>query len=187
MKLLGKRDIRDVATTPTTHANSDDDDDADTIRGQKQKRRRIIVDSDSDQENECDNKPPPAFNDTSKEIVNKAKASVSAASKAETSESQADNSRDNGAFEKKLKAMSMKTAGNDIKVDDEDKASALDDEPQQWLHTKLDFMQPNAIKDGNGRRRDHPEYDPTTLYVPKAYLESLSPVWRQPIECYIGS
>lgn len=68
-------------------------------------------------------------------------------------------------------------SGKDINVDDqEQETSALDDEPQQWLHNKLEFMQPNTIKDGNGRRRNHPEYDPTTLFVPKSYLESLTPV-----------
>lgn len=90
-----------------------------------------------------------------------------------------ENTGDGGAaFEKKLMAMSVRT-GKNINVDYQEKANALDDEPQQWLHTKLEFMQPKSIKDATGKRPDHPEYDPTTLFVPKSYLESLTPVRKK--------
>lgn len=52
----------------------------------------------------------------------------------------------------------------------------VDDEPTVWTHNKLDFLKPANIKDRNGRRPDHPEYDRTTLLVPKSYLEQLTPV-----------
>lgn len=158
-----------MATTPTVSALSDEEDIvADPTRGQKHKRRRIIVDSDSDQENESANIP--VSNDTRKETV--IKPAAPAVPRLETSP---DNS---GAFEKKLKALAT-NIDKKLNVDHEKANTAMDDEPQQWLHTKLEFMQPNAIKDANGRRRDHPEYDPTTLLVPKSYLETLTPVRHQ--------
>lgn len=50
------------------------------------------------------------------------------------------------------------------------------DEPVIWPHQKLEFLKPDKIKDKQGRRPDHPDYDPTTLYVPPKFLDSLSPV-----------
>lgn len=160
-----------MATTPISQANSDDED-SEPIRDPKQKRRRIIVDSDSDQENESDNKPIPK--DSRKETAKDVIISTDEITEKSSPSSDKKDATDGGAFERKLKAMSAKM-DKAINVE-QDKASALDDEPQQWLHTKLEFMQPNAIKDANGRRQDHPEYDPTTLFVPKSYLESLTPV-----------
>ncbi|XP_059225843.1 probable DNA mismatch repair protein Msh6 [Stomoxys calcitrans] len=53
------------------------------------------------------------------------------------------------------------------------------DEPVIWPHQKLEFLKPDKIKDKQGRRPDHPEYDPSTLYVPEKFLDSLSPGVRQ--------
>lgn len=50
------------------------------------------------------------------------------------------------------------------------------DEPVIWPHQKLEFLKPEKIKDKQGRRPDHPDYDATTLYVPEKFLDSLSPV-----------
>lgn len=148
----------------TTPKSNVDDEDTDEIRSQKPKRRRIIVDSDSDQENESDNKP------VSTTAVDKAEVpSTSKVVMAPTSPNPA-----GGALEQKLKALSKKKSA-DIDVD-HDEVATLDDEPQQWLHTKLEFLRAHTIKDANNRRPGHPEYDPTTLHVPKNYLESLTPV-----------
>ncbi|XP_017844448.2 probable DNA mismatch repair protein Msh6 [Drosophila busckii] len=53
------------------------------------------------------------------------------------------------------------------------------DEPVVWPHHKLDFLQPDKIKDKAGRRPDHPNYDKSTLHVPEKFLNSLSPGVRQ--------
>ncbi|EDV97736.1 probable DNA mismatch repair protein Msh6 [Drosophila grimshawi] len=53
------------------------------------------------------------------------------------------------------------------------------DEPVLWPHQKLEFLQPDKIKDKAGRRPDHPEYDKSTLHVPEKFLNSLSPGVRQ--------
>lgn len=50
------------------------------------------------------------------------------------------------------------------------------DEPTIWPHQKLEFLKADKIKDKEGRRPDHPDYDKTTLYVPKSFLDSQSPV-----------
>lgn len=68
------------------------------------------------------------------------------------------------------------TAKNDAKYEKIVCTTSTLDEPVVWPHQKLDFLQPDKIKDKNGRRPDHPDYDPTTLYVPDKYLNSLSPV-----------
>ncbi|TMW43245.1 hypothetical protein DOY81_011676, partial [Sarcophaga bullata] len=44
------------------------------------------------------------------------------------------------------------------------------DEPVIWPHQKLEFLKPDKIKDKKGRRPEHPEYDPSTLYVPSKFL-----------------
>ncbi|KAH8404512.1 hypothetical protein KR222_009654 [Zaprionus bogoriensis] len=53
------------------------------------------------------------------------------------------------------------------------------DEPVVWPHQKLEFLQPDKIKDKAGRRPDHPDYDKSTLHVPEKFLNSLSPGVRQ--------
>lgn len=78
------------------------------------------------------------------------------------------------SFEEKLKA--NKTESESLSNVKEEEDEALLDEPTVWLHSKLDFLQPQNIKDKQKRRPSHPEYDPGTLYVPEQYLNSLTPV-----------
>ena len=46
-------------------------------------------------------------------------------------------------------------------------------------HDSWDFLKPNHRKDKNGRRPDHPEYNPRTLYVPPANLAAQTPAMKQ--------
>ena len=48
-----------------------------------------------------------------------------------------------------------------------------------FLHQKLDWLRPENIKDKEGRKKDHPEYDPRTLYVPKDFLNKQTPGLKQ--------
>lgn len=48
-----------------------------------------------------------------------------------------------------------------------------------WEHEKVDFLQPQHIRDVNKRRPNHPEYDSRTLFVPDHYLNGLTPAMRQ--------
>lgn len=67
-------------------------------------------------------------------------------------------------------------AKNDAKFEKIVCTSSTLDEPVVWPHNKLEFLKPENIKDKNGRRPNHPDYDGSTLNVPKTFLDSLTPV-----------
>lgn len=48
-----------------------------------------------------------------------------------------------------------------------------------WPHLKYDFLQPNSIRDLYKRRPDDPEYDNTTLFIPKHHLDKQTPCHKQ--------
>lgn len=48
-----------------------------------------------------------------------------------------------------------------------------------YAHLSYSFLQPNKIRDIDGRRPDHPEYDPKTLYVPNEWLRKETPAMQQ--------
>lgn len=45
-----------------------------------------------------------------------------------------------------------------------------------WPHLKLDFLQPDKIRDIQRRTLKDPNYDPRTLYVPIDFLNNQTPV-----------
>lgn len=45
-----------------------------------------------------------------------------------------------------------------------------------WPHLKLDFLQPEKIRDINRRTLKDPDYDPRTVYVPLDFLNNQTPV-----------
>ena len=45
----------------------------------------------------------------------------------------------------------------------------------QWEHEKQEWLKPGKIKDINGNKPESPDYDPTTLYVPKEYISKCTP------------
>lgn len=47
---------------------------------------------------------------------------------------------------------------------------------QTWPHLKLDFLQPEKIKDIHRRTLKDSAYDPKTLYVPTEFLIKQTPV-----------
>ncbi|KAH8870833.1 DNA mismatch repair protein Msh6 [Schistosoma japonicum] len=57
--------------------------------------------------------------------------------------------------------------------------SFCEEESVSWTHLSLSFLEPAKIKDINGRRPDHPEYDPHTLYVPEEFKNKQTPGMRQ--------
>ncbi|XP_065361382.1 probable DNA mismatch repair protein Msh6 isoform X2 [Calliphora vicina] len=93
-----------------------------------------------------------------------------------------DNTLTAGSFMEKLEQLQ---SGNNAKTSKklEEKCEEVTtsnlDEPVIWPHQKLEFLKPDKIKDKKGRRPDHPDYDPSTLYVPPKFLDSLSPGVRQ--------
>lgn len=152
-------------------------DDQEDVVSQKIKRRRIIVDSDSDEENsrphtESGARPDTEANATPKAAIKKPLSDVPI-----TSNKKAKLSDDKlSSFEEKLKFLSSEETATDIDTTDFGESHALVDEPTVWKHSTLDFLQPDKIKDINGHRLGHPQYDPTTLFVPPKHLETLSPV-----------
>lgn len=157
-----------------------DDMDEDNVT-QKTKRRRIIVDSDSDEENSHPHtvssaEPESEANATPKTTTKKPLSDVPVTSnkKAKLSDGKL------SSFEEKLKSLSTEETATDIDTTDGD-SHALVDEPTVWLHSKLDFIKPDKVKDINGHRPGHPQYDPTTLFVPPKYLDTLTPVSQSAI------
>ncbi|VEL24721.1 unnamed protein product, partial [Protopolystoma xenopodis] len=48
-----------------------------------------------------------------------------------------------------------------------------------WPHLSLSFLNPDRMMDINKRPRSHPDYDPTTLYVPEDFKSRQTPGMRQ--------
>lgn len=142
---------------------------------QKIKRRRIIVDSDSDEEN---SHPQTVSSDRSEnEATPKTTIKKPLSDVPITSNKKAKLSDDKlSSFEEKLKSLSSEETATDIETADFGDSHELVDEPTVWMHSKLDFIKPDKVKDINGHPLGHPQYDPTTLYVPPTYLEDQSPV-----------
>ncbi|XP_055906922.1 probable DNA mismatch repair protein Msh6 [Eupeodes corollae] len=74
---------------------------------------------------------------------------------------------------------SRKTKKDQVKLDEIVNTGSTLDEPVVWLHNKLEFLKPDKIKDKKGRRPDHPDYNPGTLFVPESFLNSQTPGMRQ--------
>lgn len=50
---------------------------------------------------------------------------------------------------------------------------------RRFPHLTYNFLKPEFIKDKAGRRPDHPDYDPKTLYVPPEFLKKQTPTQKQ--------
>ncbi|KAL8582855.1 hypothetical protein ACOMHN_042688 [Nucella lapillus] len=48
-----------------------------------------------------------------------------------------------------------------------------------FLHNKLDFLQPEKVRDAKKKTPSDPDYDPRTLYVPDSFLNKQTPAMRQ--------
>ena len=58
-------------------------------------------------------------------------------------------------------------------------ASGMSSQTVQYGHTTLPFLRPDNIKDADKRPRNHPDYDPRTLYVPPDFLLKQTPAQQQ--------
>lgn len=163
---------KDKSIDRTKKKNADDDDDDSSIRSVKPKRLKLIdsdSDSDAHRENESDNIQS-AKRAPQKKLARPA-ASEPTTPQPKKKMKMERKKTDDMSFEDKLKAMEVQ----DIH-DAEEKLDEIDDEPVLNMHNKLDFLKPENIKDINGHKPDHPEYDSRTLLVPKAFLDKLTPV-----------
>ncbi|XP_061180194.1 DNA mismatch repair protein Msh6-like isoform X2 [Saccostrea echinata] len=53
------------------------------------------------------------------------------------------------------------------------------EQESNFPHLKLDFLQPEKIKDAKKKSKSDPDYDPKTLYVPESFLKQQTPAMRQ--------
>lgn len=134
-------------------------------------KRKIacIADSDSDyenDENESDNSQdeikPVKNQSTGGKVMAKKKIKLETKGAAKSS------------FEEKLKANVAESCAL-LDVNENENADIID-VPVVYRHQKYDWLKPENIRDAKKRRPDHPEYDPTTLYVPESHLNDLTPV-----------
>lgn len=158
---------------PKNANDAEDDEEEEEVIGVKGKRKiSCIVDSDSDSdyvndENESDNSQKMDIDNVPKR---KKSSEMSAAKK----KIKLDPDTPSDSFQQKLKAnIDQSRSLSDVKDND---STDLVDVPVVYKHQKLDFLFPENVRDANKRRPNHPSYDPTTLYVPTAHLDSLTPV-----------
>lgn len=155
-----------------------DDDDEIVVRSVKKPKRLKLIDSDSesepDRENESDNVAVEHV-PSSKKSSRSATDAPSIAQPKKKKMKMDPNVTTPASFEDKLKQMEVQ-AINDV----EEKLEEIDDEPMLWPHNKMEFLKPEKITDINGHRPDHPDYDPKTLFVPKSFLDKLTPVRSYP-------
>lgn len=168
--------------------NVDDDDDEDIVRSSsKRKFSRIIdSDSDSDRENDSNNRNKAADDDDDSDSG--AKVSSRKRSKADDEPSAkkkiklepADDTKAAKDFQRALQANLDKTEElSDVKE--------IVDVPVVYRHQTLEFLKPDKIRDAEKRKPSDPKYDSTTLYVPKDYLDSLTPVSNSRTKSHFSS
>lgn len=87
-----------------------------------------------------------------------------------------DGKLDKLSFEEKIAASVSESNQSKSGIKIKEKEPEFDDVTTTWLHSKLEFLRPDKIRDAEKRQSDHPQYDPTTLFVPESYLNTLTPV-----------
>lgn len=163
---------------PISSADNDDiDGPEEIICASKRKRSRIfrLVDSsdsnDSDQENERKN-----FKSVLSNKYRSSSDSPVAKKKLKIDINDSD-SKKNSFEERLLRNQKRPHSLAEAKyIEDE---TDMIDAPTVYLHSKLDFIKPENIRDKNKRRPADMDYDPGTLFVPTGYLEKLTPAMRQ--------
>ncbi|CAH0760592.1 unnamed protein product [Diatraea saccharalis] len=162
-KIENKKRERQSTPSPEIDNQNSDEDEGPIVPKKKKRIRLNPIDSDdSDVENK-DNKT-----DTPEEKLSIEKK-LQSSFKYEPTQSP------KSSIQKKPAPNRTSTAP--VKSDSEEKSVPLDEE--NWIHCKLDWLKPDKIRDAKKRRPDHPDYDPTTLFVPPDFMNSQTPAHRQ--------
>lgn len=74
-------------------------------------------------------------------------------------------------------------AATPVKPEPQEKSAAVDE--GNWVHCKLEFLKPEKIRDAQKRKPDHPDYDPSTLYIPPEFYSSQTPVSYYQFYCQL--
>ncbi|KAL4708038.1 hypothetical protein ACJJTC_014558 [Scirpophaga incertulas] len=155
---------RERPTTPEESNNNSEDDEI-SVAPKRRKRIRITPLNDSD-DSDTENKDNKIHVSTEVSFEKKLQSSF----KYEPNQSPRNtNKPPQSSTNGSTKALT--------KADLEESVHLADD--GNWIHCKLDWLKPEKIKDSKKRRPDHPEYDPTTLFVPSEFMNNQTPAHRQ--------
>ncbi|XP_018403551.1 PREDICTED: probable DNA mismatch repair protein Msh6 [Cyphomyrmex costatus] len=158
--------------------DKDDDKEDDPV---KPKRRRLIIPDDNSEDSGDEFKPE----DLSEESESVSEGDTEQDSLTETEEETPEKKRKISNVKLKSKQISSNNTKN--KKDSKHQSS----QPVQsqsvsnrvtahtWPHLKLDFLQPEKIRDIHKRTLKDPDYDSKTLYVPNDFLINQTPAMRQ--------
>ncbi|XP_050450854.1 probable DNA mismatch repair protein Msh6 [Cataglyphis hispanica] len=160
------------------HKKNDDKKENEPV---KIKRRRLIIpDDDSDEDIENEFKP----DSKCEESESISEGDVEDESSTETEEDTPKKKRKTSSVMSKLKQ-----ANNSSNKDKKELKQSAHIQNQTinngiaaahiWPHLKLDFLQPDKIRDIQRRTLKDPNYDPRTLYVPIDFLNNQTPAMRQ--------
>ncbi|XP_063832736.1 probable DNA mismatch repair protein Msh6 [Ostrinia nubilalis] len=156
---------RERQPTPSPEVNNHDSDEEVPIASKRRKRIRLnpMDSDDSDVENKADNKV-------------EEKEKISLEKKLQDSFKYEPNQSPKASKAKAKTPSSKGPAATPSKSEVQEEAT-LDE--GNWTHCKLEWLKPEKIRDAKKRRPDHPDYDPSTLFVPPDFMNEQTPAHRQ--------
>ncbi|KAL0818930.1 hypothetical protein ABMA28_008233 [Loxostege sticticalis] len=152
--------------SPSPEVNNHDSDDEAPIAPKRRKRIRLnpMDSDDSDVENKADNKV-------------EEKEKVSLEKKLQDSfKYEPNQSPKNNKTKAKPAPTSKGPAATPSKPEIQEDSTS---DEGNWTHCKLEWLKPEKIRDAKKRRPDHPDYDPSTLFVPPEFMNEQTPAHRQ--------
>lgn len=174
----GKKDLhhetkkreRQATPSPDPKKASDSEEEVSVAPKHRKRIRLNPVDSDSDTENKADNKMDVS---PEKEKTTGFEKKLHDSFKYQHNQSP----KSTKAGKTSNKAATNNGPAISPPKPEEEKSSVVDE--GNWVHCKLEWLKPDKIKDVNKRRPDHPDYDPSTLYVPADFYKNQTPAHRQ--------
>ncbi|XP_064074096.1 probable DNA mismatch repair protein Msh6 isoform X1 [Vanessa tameamea] len=162
VKVENKKRERIPTPSPEPNKEASDSDEEVVLSNKKRKRIRLnpIDSDDSDIENKADNKVKSPKNEVSM------KQRLQESFKYEPGESP-----------KSDKTRRVIPNVSQSKIESQESPIIADED--NWTHCKLDWLKPDNIRDGQKRKPDHPEYDPSTVYVPMEFMKKQTPAHKQ--------
>lgn len=150
-----------------SHKSNDDTEENESV---KIKRRRIVVfDDDSDEDYKPDVKKSESVSEDE----------ASSEMEEETPEKKTPKARSNNkAKANRSSKVDKKESKQSAQIQSQTASNGLAT-THVWPHLKLDFLQPEKIRDKHKRTLNHPDYDPGTLHVPTDFLNNQTPAMRQ--------
>lgn len=163
--------------TPRTPVVEDDE----SLRP-KGKRRRLVIESSDEDENASPHNSLVRCIKTTENVPNNRTLSISRSFSRDSPKTSASLCTSFDEDASKGKDCDVETSFLD--TSNRNDSFALDETIEgdfegNWPHLSLPFLHPDRIKDLNGHRPNHPEYDPRTLFVPDDYIRAQTPGLRQ--------